>query len=297
MGSLPSESTPGMEFRIAAAGPLVTAIVVIVAAVIGGLVNGGHHFFAVATGQQGFHVTPAIVWLSWLASTNLLVLAFNLVPAFPLDGGRILHAIVWRVTGDQLKATRAAARCGMAFAILLGAGGLLLFFGGNAYGLWLGLLAMFIWTGAKGALMYSGQVESLRKVTVGEVMDRQPVTLPAHTTLIDAEEHWFARYDAPWIAVIDEEGHFLGVARRDRVGAELSQGRPALEVRDVVDPPAELSVSEDVTLEDAVEATGTAMARFGALIAVDRNGILQGVVTAAHVRRAVAPMGGPGGRS
>ena len=63
------------------------------------------------------HATPALVWLSWLATINVLVLVFNLVPAFPLDGGRIAHAAIWWRTGDRNRATHATGRAGQGFAI------------------------------------------------------------------------------------------------------------------------------------------------------------------------------------
>ena len=64
-------------------------------------------------------ITPVLLSLSWLLSMNVLMLIFNLVPAFPLDGGRIARAIVWRVTGDKRRGTRVAARLGQGFALLL----------------------------------------------------------------------------------------------------------------------------------------------------------------------------------
>ncbi len=65
-------------------------------------------------------ITPVLLSLSWLLLMNVLILAFNLVPAFPLDGGRIARAIVWRVTGDKQRGTQAAAKLGQGFAVLLG---------------------------------------------------------------------------------------------------------------------------------------------------------------------------------
>src|SRR5208283_6114171 len=82
------------------------------------------HFFDVAVGTGGVRATPALVWLSWLATINALVLVFNVIPAFPLDGGRMAHALIWRRTGDRNRATHATGRAGQGFAVLLGALGL-----------------------------------------------------------------------------------------------------------------------------------------------------------------------------
>jgi hypothetical protein len=68
------------------------------------------------------HITPVLLSLSWLLPMNVLILVFNLVPAFPLDGGRIARAVVWRVTGDKLRGTRVAAKLGQGFAWILGRG-------------------------------------------------------------------------------------------------------------------------------------------------------------------------------
>ena len=70
------------------------------------------------------HITPVLLALSWLLPMNILIFIFNIVPAYPLDGGRIARAVIWRITGDKLRGTRAAARIGEGFAVLLGAFGL-----------------------------------------------------------------------------------------------------------------------------------------------------------------------------
>ena len=69
---------------------------------------------------DGVHATPALVWLGWVATINALVLVFNLIPAFPLDGGRIAHAAIWWRTGDRNRATHGTGRVGQGFAVLLG---------------------------------------------------------------------------------------------------------------------------------------------------------------------------------
>src|SRR5207249_2951748 len=99
--------SPGDEFKVAAAGPLVTLGVVAACMAAGAAAAGSwHEFWQTARLSSNAHVTPATLLLSWLASINALLFVFNLVPAFPLDGGRIARAVAWKVTGDRLKATR-----------------------------------------------------------------------------------------------------------------------------------------------------------------------------------------------
>ena len=110
-------SSPGQEFRVAAAGPLVTLLIVIVGSLAAMALLGFDGFWDAATLERSDQ--PFELWLSFMVSANVLLLLFNLVPAFPLDGGRIARAAAWKVTGDRGKATRLSAYLGQAFAALL----------------------------------------------------------------------------------------------------------------------------------------------------------------------------------
>ncbi len=112
--------TPGQEFRVAAAGPLVTLAIVLVGGALSILIM-GYDSFSSAARLQGVSVAGAFeLWLSFLVSMNVLLLVFNLIPAFPLDGGRIARAAVWRVTGDRGQGDPLARpTAGQAFAALL----------------------------------------------------------------------------------------------------------------------------------------------------------------------------------
>src|SRR5436305_10478462 len=115
--------SPGAEFKVAVAGPLVTLGVVALCVGIGTAVAGWDTFVDAATLRRAAGVTPALVLLGWLASINAFVFVFNLIPAFPIDAGRLARAIAWRVSGDRLRATRIAAGLGQAFSVLLICGG------------------------------------------------------------------------------------------------------------------------------------------------------------------------------
>ncbi len=98
-------------------------------------------------------VSGVLAMVAWLASINLLVLVFNLLPAFPMDGGRVVRAIAWWRTGDRTSATRFAAGLGRVFAYIFIGGGLLLIFTGDVFGgVWLALIGMVINGSARGRL-------------------------------------------------------------------------------------------------------------------------------------------------
>lgn len=277
---------PGTEFRVAAAGPLVTLLVIVACIVAGRVLTDSKTFFELAVAEEGTRATPVLVWLSWLATINVLVLVFNLVPAFPLDGGRIAHAAIWWRTGDRNRATHATGRAGQGFALLLGAGGLWwLATGSGSAGLACILLAYFLYQAAGAAVVQGLLARRIQSITVADIMDRQPVTIPASATLLDAHEDFFVRYRWPWFAVVDPARHFLGVVAAARVDAEISAGRPALPVIDVLEEDIHVRIDEAEPLESLLGSEG--LGHLGAMVAVDRDGVLQGVVTLAEVRKAL----------
>lgn len=278
--------SPGVELRVAAAGPLVTFAVIVVCCVAGSLVANTGHFFDAAIGNESVHATPAFLWLSWVATINVLVLVFNLVPAFPLDGGRIAHALVWWRTGDRNRATHATGRAGQIFALLLGLLGLWrLTAGEGSLGLCSLLLAYFLYQAAGAAVVQGVLGRRIQSITVADIMDRDPVTIPAAATLLDAHEQFFLRYRWPWFAVVDPARHFLGVVRASRVDAEISAGRPALPVADVIEEDVQVRIDEGEPLERLLGSEG--LGHLGAMVAVDQDGVLRGVVTLAEVQRAL----------
>jgi Zn-dependent protease len=278
---------PGMEFRVAAAGPLVTLILIIVCIVAGRALADSNHFFDVAVATQGIHATPALVWLSWVATINALLLVFNIIPAFPLDGGRMAHAAIWRATGDRNRATHATGRAGQGFALLLGALGLWALATGGSLGLLTVLIAFFLYQAAGQAVAQSFIGRRIQNITVADIMDREPVTIPAALNLLDAQEQFFLRYRWPWFAVVDPARHFLGVVRGQRVDEEITAGRPALHVSEVLEEDLPIRIGEGAPLASLLSAEG--LNRLGAMVAVDEDGVLQGVVTLAQVRRALQP--------
>jgi Zn-dependent protease len=281
---------PGIEFRVAAAGPLVTLAVIVVCVLAGALLTDTGRFINLAVGDTSVHATPALLWLSWVGTINALVLIFNLVPAFPLDGGQIAHAAIWRRTGDRNRATRYTGRAGQGFALVLGALGLVGLASNSSLGLLWMVLAFFLYQAAGQAVVQGSLGQRIQGITVADIMDREPVTVPAGLTLLDAQEQFFLRYRWPWFAVVDPAQHFLGVVRQARIDEEIAAGRPALSVVEVLEADLPVRIGVQAPLESLLGAEG--LGRLGAMVAVDTDGVLQGVVTLAQVRQALRPAGG-----
>ncbi len=281
----------GVELRVASAGPLVTLAVILISTALGAAVASSHHFFAVAVGNSGVLTTPVVLWLSWLVTLNVLVLILNLIPAFPLDGAQIVHALLWWRTDDRNRATRVVGRVGQGFGVLLGAAGVgVLVALHDISGVWLAFIGLFVYQSANGAVLQGTVNQRIQRLRVADVMDTEPVTIPAETGLLEAQEHFFGRYRWPWFAVVDPARHFLGVVRSDRVDAEIAAGRPALPVSDVLEENLAIRIEQDQPLESLLRSEG--LGRLGAMVAVDDDGVLRGVVTVAQIRQALRPAAG-----
>jgi Zn-dependent protease/predicted transcriptional regulator len=181
-GSFPG---PGAEFRIAGAGPVVT------------LVLG-----AAFTGFAAFADLPETVdgVSFWLGYINLSLLLFNLLPALPLDGGRILRAGLWRLRRDFLWATRIAAETGRATGLLVIAAGFVLFLlGGTFGGAWLAFLGWFVLTAAGGEARQAEARKAISGLSVRDVMVADPVAAERDQTLAEfaaalGDRHRFTAY-------------------------------------------------------------------------------------------------------
>ena len=282
--------TPGEEFKVAAAGPAVTFAILVVCVGATFLIASGEHFTDALLTCEGFTITPALALLAWLAFINAALLLFNLVPAFPLDGGRIARAAIWWRTGDRHRGTRITGRAGQGFALALGIVGLLGLLDGAGFGLFTLLLGLILYQASGGAVTQGVLGQRIQSVTVADIMDREPLTIPVELRVLDAQEQFFQRYRSPWFAVVDHARHFLGVVRSERIDAEIAAGRPALEVGDVLEQDLQVRIDEQEPLESLLRSEG--LGRLGGMVAVDADGILRGVVTVAQVRQALNPAGG-----
>jgi Zn-dependent protease len=277
--------TPGEEFWIAIAGPLMTLVVVIVCFVAGAAVAGTSDLLRAAD-LSGNHVSPALLLLSWVGTMNVVLLIFNLVPAFPLDGGRIARAAVWKLTGDRTRATRASARLGQLFAYGLIAIGIALLVSGAFSGLYLIVLGFLFGSSARAAIVQSAVAERLEGVRVADVMDPDPVCVPADLPLDRAQSEYFDRYGWSWFPVVDTDGRLAGLLR-----AEAAQNGSTATSGTAMEPPGPWRVRDDGSLEELLASEP--LRRLGGLVAVDADGRPRGVVTLGRVRRALAAAVGP----
>lgn len=183
--------SPKAEFRMAGAGPLVSIVLGVLLLVMAGIVAGG---------------SPQIrAVLGYLGSINLILAAFNLVPAFPLDGGRILRSGLWHWKQDLRWATAVASRIGTGFSMLLmlfGAARVLL--GDFIGGMWAFLIGLFLRQAAQSAYQHVLVRRALEGEPVRRFMTSEPVTLPADATLGDAVENYFYRYHHKLFPVTDD---------------------------------------------------------------------------------------------
>lgn len=279
--------SPGAEFRVAAAGPAVTALIIALCFAIGlGLSNAGD-VIGVARFEDD-PTTPVYALLGWLALINIVLLVFNLVPAFPLDGGRIARAAAWKITGDRNRGTRFSGRAGQVFAVLMvGFGVYLLMQSDELNGVYTIVLGFFLYQAASSAVVSSALSDKIGGITVADVMDDEPVTMPSSTRALEAEEEFFLRYRWPWFAVVDERGRYVGVLRREKAEAAVREGRPASTAGELIEEePESFRIGRDQPLEALLGQPG--LRDLGALMAVDAEGVLCGVVTVEQIRRALA---------
>ncbi len=167
-GNFPSA---GAEFRIAIAGPIVSAFL--------------------AAGFIGLSLVPSLPGavhgtVTWLGLINLLLLGFNMIPALPLDGGRVLRSALWAWRGDMVGATRIAGGAGRVFAYaMMAAGGAMVLFVGALDGLWLVVLGWFLGGAATAETRAAATQATFSDVRVRDVMIEQPVTASPDETLAD----------------------------------------------------------------------------------------------------------------
>lgn len=211
----------GAEALISAAGPLTSVAAALLFGLLGVLLPPGG--------------SPGAV-LVWLVTINLVLAAFNLVPALPLDGGRLLHAAVWRLRGDRDAATVVAAAAGEVFAwVLIGLGVVDLLLGSGT-GLWLLLMGWFL----QGAARAEGAASTLRSalagVRVADVMTRDPVTVPAAASVAEFVDVYAVRHRFSSFPVVGEAGEPLGLVTLRRASTIPVSARAQTSVQELAYP-------------------------------------------------------------
>jgi Zn-dependent protease len=278
--------SPGVDFRVAAAGPLVS-LVFTLAFFCGAFIAGGSTAtFApgsveLAPGGETLAVLATLAWI------EAVWLAFTLVPAFPLDGGHIARAAVWWRTGDRTRASRLAARVGLAFSALMVLGGIALLVQGAPVGaIWLAVVGLWLGHSALAAERLARFARGIEGLRVSDVM-YEPMVIPDELTLDRVYDDYFARHEASWFPVVDAERRLVGLVTRESVEGIPEQVRPGQTVAAVTarDPEGGLEVGVEVPLEALLELDG--LWRLGAIVAVDEDGHLRGMVAAKQLRSAL----------
>ncbi|CAA9477276.1 MAG: hypothetical protein AVDCRST_MAG65-1209 [uncultured Solirubrobacteraceae bacterium] len=281
--------SPGSEFRVAVAGPLVTLAIVLAGAAAGVLMAGSFDAFLAIATLDGGRASVLELLVSFLVSMNAVLLVLNLVPAFPLDGGRIARAAAWKLTDSRLRATRISSALGQAFALLLvGYGILLVVEGAVVNGLWLVVLGWLLGQAARGAVAQTAFSEKLRGVAVRDVMDDEPVSIPAQTPVLRAWEDFFLRYhDWKWFPVRDSAGAPIGIAHRPAVGDAAERDPAATTIDSAMEP---IAADQLIGSQEPIEALmgSAALRRHGALLAVDEDNRLVGVISLRRFSRALS---------
>ncbi|NBE84686.1 site-2 protease family protein [Micromonospora rubida] len=264
---------PGAELRIAGVGPLVSLII--------GVVFGGIAVLLVLADVHGLWLGA----LAWLAGINILLAVFNVLPAAPLDGGRLLRAAVWKATGDRTRASVVAARAGWILGVLLIGLGLWQFLRGAGFGgLWLALIGWFL-IGAAGLEERQARTGSaLRGIRVADVMTPQPQTASAEMTVADFVDHYLFAYRHSALP-LTEDGRPVGLVTLDRVRGVAADRRAATTLAEVACRADQLVLaSPDEQLTDLLpRLSGCADGR--ALVVTDQR--LVGIVSPSDISRAV----------
>lgn len=190
---------PAAEFWIAIAGPVVSLIL-----------TGA--FFAGTYLTRGLSMLePLAALLGYLTSINLMLAVFNMIPGFPLDGGRVFRAITWGINKDLHKSTQIAANVGRLVSYgFMGLGFLMLVLGDFSNGLWMGFVGFYLMRAAQAELQASRWRKLLSDYTVEQVMRRQYMVIPAHTTL-DQLVPYFVHRVGHHTFVIEEDERSVGL--------------------------------------------------------------------------------------
>ena len=270
-------SSAGAELRVALAGPLVSAFL------------GGVFVAVAAAGGLGTAVDGVAAWLGYI---NLILLGFNMLPALPLDGGRVLRALLWRARGDFSWATRIAARVGAAFGYLLVALGIFLLIAQGVWsGVWLAFVGWFLLQAAAAEGRYGLLRDTLGGLFVRDVMVRDPASVAADASLAEfmdeiAHAHHFTTYP-----VVDAD-HVVGllsfalVARVPRGDWKRKRVRECMLAFDDVP-----RLREDEPLVDALGELATEPP--GRALVLD-DGHVVGLLSISDVGRLVAAAGARG---
>jgi Zn-dependent protease/predicted transcriptional regulator len=227
--------------------------------------------------------TPPMAVLQWLGYINITLAFFNMIPGFPLDGGRVMRAIVWWITGDQARSTRIAAAVGQVVAFAFIIWGILSLFGGRNFGgLWITLIGWFLLEAARASYAQVEITESLRGVKVSNVMTRDcPVVDGRMTLQTFVDEHLLKTGQRCF--VVEENGNVGGMLTPHEVKAIERLQWQSKTVSDVMRPLKSLhTVAPQTLVTKALEVMGREDLN---QLPVVRNGHFEGIISRSHILR------------
>lgn len=264
-------TTPSADLRIAGVGPLVSLLL-------------GAIFGALATAAAWAGADTLLIGvLVWLGLINVVLAVFNLVPAAPLDGGRILRALLWWRSGDRTRAAVSASRAGRGFGFLLvviGIGSVLFLPGAGL--LWFALIGWFIATAARAEEHQARLQHSLQGLSVADVMTHDPLTVPPDLPVARLLDEFVLRHRHSAYPVVDVWGRPLGLVTLDRIRSLKADRRADIPVSVIAAGTDESAVAEPgERLVDVLPRLSQGDRR----ILVVRDGFLVGLVTATDVTR------------
>ncbi len=265
--------TPKDDFRIAFAGPATSLLL---SATFGMLAVG-------AAGIRVASVVVAVLW--WLAVVNLLLGLFNLLPGAPLDGGRLVRALLWRRHGDLARAGIGAARAGRMLAFVLITLGLAEFLvGGMIGGVWLAFIGWFIFSAARDEENRISTRQLFAGVRVGDAMTAQPHTAPAWISVEDFIEHYVLGDRHSAYPVINRDGAIVGLVTLAQLREVAPDRRAGTMVGDIALALAEVpTAAPGEPLTDLLARMAPVGRRSRALV-LD-NGAVVGILTPSDIVR------------
>jgi CBS domain-containing protein len=264
-------ATPGGEFWMAIAGPLTSFAV-------GAVCLAAARTLGWSLGAAAPSAGAAV--LGWLGYINIALGVFNMIPGFPLDGGRVLRSILWRATGNGDRATRLAARIGQAVAILFIVWGLVRFVAGGSFGgLWVAFIGWFLLEAAGASYAQAEIVEELRGLHVGDFLARGCAHTEARTSVQDLV-HQLLGSDQVCV-LVERGGTTVGLVGLRELRAVPRDRWPTTAVDSVMRPLERLPVlSADTPALEGLEV----MAREDAgQLPVAVNGRVEGVVSRSQI--------------
>jgi len=256
------------ELLVAIAGP-VASLIISVGCLAIALGLGWHRSTEPQTA-----VTGVLVWLGYI---NVGLAVFNMIPGFPLDGGRVLRAIVWAITKNADRSTRIAARVGQFVAFLFILDGIWQFFSGAGFGgLWIAFIGWFLMDAAKASYAEVEITAALRGLRVSEVMSRDCAIVSPRMSLQEFVNTYLLRAGERCFAVQDQ-GHFVGLITPRDVGGIPRDRWDKSTVREAMRPLQELQViTPDTPVLDALKLVTSKDVNQLPVVA---NGTLQGVIS------------------